>query len=151
MIACALTGHRELPPDFNANALYDMLEELIKSGCDTFYCGMAEGFDLLALECLLSLKKRYSFVVEACVPFPGQERRMSEYEKSRYRSFLPQCDRKTVLYERYVNGCYLARDRYMVDRADVVLAYCKKDKGGTAYTVRYAEEKGVRIIYSIEE
>ena len=33
----------------------------------------------------------------------------------------------------------------MVDRADILFAYCVKEKGGAAYTVRYAEEKGVPV------
>ena len=38
---CAITGHRELPVDFDKNALYDELENLVREGCDEFLCGMA--------------------------------------------------------------------------------------------------------------
>ena len=34
----------------------------------------------------------------------------------------------------------------MVDHADKVIAYLKKDTGGTASTVRYAEKKGIDVI-----
>ena len=40
-----------------------------------------------------------------------------------------------------------ARNRYMVDRADRVLAYLTAPQGGTYYTVRYAEKKGVPVQY----
>ena len=144
--SCALTGHRELPSDFNKNVLYDTLEELIQEGCDHFLCGMAAGFDLLALDCLVSLKQKYKFTIEACIPFEGQEKGFSFAEKWKYRTLIDWCDKKTVFFERYQNGCYLVRDRYMVDGADVVLAYCTRDTGGTAYTVRYAKEKNVPVI-----
>lgn len=142
---CALTGHRALPPDFDKNRLCDTLEELIKGGCDTFLCGMAEGFDLLALDCLADLRQKYKFFIEACIPFEGQELSFRDLEKARYRNLIQWCDRKTVLFESYQNGCYLVRDRYMVDCADFVLAYCTKSTGGTAYTVKYAKEKNIPV------
>lgn len=144
-LSCALTGHRTLPPDFDVNALYDRLELLIKGGCSTFLCGMAPGFDLRALRCLADLKAKYSFYIEACVPYEGYERRPGAVEG--YGELLTWCDRKTVLFPSYQNGCFLARDRYMVDCADVVLAYLTKRTGGTAYTVRYAEKKGVSVLF----
>ncbi|MDE5547534.1 MAG: DUF1273 domain-containing protein [Clostridia bacterium] len=144
---CALTGHRDLPETFDKNALYDKLEELIKDGCDTFLCGMAMGFDLTALDCLVSLKQKYKIFVEACIPFGGQEAHYPPKEKERYRALVQWCDKKAILFESYRNGCFLARDRYMVDGCDCVLAYCTRDTGGTAYTVNYAREKGVEVFY----
>ena len=38
------------------------------------------------------------------------------------------------------------RNRALVDGSDVVIAYLKHGKGGTAYTCRYAEKQGVRVI-----
>jgi len=144
---CALTGHRDLPDSFDRNALYDKLEELVKDGCDTFLCGMAVGFDLTALECLVHLKRKYKLFLEACIPFGGQESRYSEQEKERYRALIQWCDKKTVLFKGYRNGCFLVRDRYMVDCADCVFAYCTRATGGTAYTINYAREKGLEIFY----
>ena len=50
-----------------------------------------------------------------------------------------------ILQEKYEAGCLLARNRYMADRADVLLAYCERESGGTAYTVRYAQKHGVPV------
>lgn len=147
MMTCALTGHRKLPPDFDRNGLYDGLEELIKEGYDRFLCGMAAGFDLLALDCLVALQAKYRIYIEACVPFDGQENSFSIEEKRRYRELIQWCSVVRVLYPAYQNGCYLSRDRYMVDRADILFAYCVKETGGTAYTVRYARTKGVKVIF----
>ena len=46
-----------------------------------------------------------------------------------------------MLAEHYFRGCMQQRDKYMADRADVLIAYCKKDVGGTAYTVHYFKKK----------
>ncbi len=143
---CALTGHRDLPSDFDKNALYDLFEDLLKRGCDCFLCGMAQGFDLAALGVLVDLKRKYRFTAEACIPYEGHERGFAPAEKRKLRELLPWCDRKTVLFGSYQKGCFLARDRYMVDCADAVVAYCRRETGGTAYTVRYAEKKGKEVI-----
>jgi len=39
------------------------------------------------------------------------------------------------------------RNRYMVDRSAVCLAYLKTSRGGTYNTVTYAEKNGVPVIY----
>ena len=142
---CALTGHRDLPENFDVNKLYDLLEQTILDGYDTFYCGMARGFDLLALDCLVSLGRKYHLKLIACIPYIGQERSFPQEEKERYQKLLEWCDEKKVLNAYYFNGCCQIRDRYMVDEADLVVAYCTKDKGGTAYTVSYADKQGKEI------
>ena len=52
-----------------------------------------------------------------------------------------KADEKIYLAKDYYKGCMLTRDRFMADKADVMIAYCKKDTGGTAYTVRYFKKK----------
>ncbi len=143
---CALTGHRVLEADFDKNALYDRLEELVKAGYDYFLCGMAQGFDLLALEYLVALKQKYPVQIEACIPFAGQEKKYPEEERKKYKLLREWCDRSVVLFPSYAAGVYLARDRYMVDSCDTVLAYCRREKGGTYYTVTYAERKGIPVV-----
>ena len=144
---CALTGHRKLPADFDKNALIDCLEERILSGTDYFLCGMAQGFDLLALECLLYLRKKYKFEIEACVPYVGQELSFEAAERKRYKEFLELCDKKIVIFDSYRQGCFLARDRYMVNCADELVAYCKRETGGTAYTVREAKKQKIPVYF----
>lgn len=146
MSACALTGHRMLPDVYDVNRIYDKLEELILGGVDEFYCGMAYGFDLLALSCLVDLRRKHPIRLVACIPYVGQEEHFSGNDRLRYRNLLALCDEKNVLYDHFVSGCFLARDRYMVDRSDVVLAYCVKETGGTAYTVKYAESKNLPVV-----
>ena len=146
--SCALTGHRQLPSNFDHKVLFDELETLIKEGCTSFFCGMALGFDLLALQLLVELKERYPVYIEACVPFKGQENTFPEKERKLYRDLIQRCDVVTLLSDSYKNGCYLARNRYMVDCSDLLFAYCTKSAGGAAYTVRYATSTGKRVIFT---
>ncbi|MBO5481462.1 MAG: DUF1273 family protein [Clostridia bacterium] len=139
---CAFTGHRNLDADFSKSALKKQVEKMIKKGVDTFLCGMAVGFDMLAAETVLALKKKYPNVkLIACIPCYGQERFFSEEDKKRYAVLVQNADEKTVLAERYYKGCMQKRDIYMADRADTMLAYCKRETGGAAFTVRYFQRK----------
>lgn len=147
--SCALTGHRVLPANFDEKKLSEELESLIKEGYTYFYCGMAEGFDLIALKALIDLKKHYSIKIEACVPHRGQENHFSAEMKTLYRSLFSQCDETSVFFEKYTEGCFLICNRYMVDKSDCIYAYCTRNTGGTAYTVRYAESKGKKIVRAL--
>jgi uncharacterized phage-like protein YoqJ len=136
--SCAFTGHRQLDKEFSPQKLWTEIETLIQKGVLSFYNGMAMGFDLLAAECVLLLKKKYPQIrLIACIPCYGQERYFSEEDKARYIHLLKVADEKVVLSENYYKWCMQVRDQYMVDHADILLAYCKKETGGAAYTVRY--------------
>ena len=51
-----------------------------------------------------------------------------------------------MLSPYYYDGCMQARDRFLVDNADVVVSFLRRKSGGTYYTVNYAATKGVKII-----
>lgn len=134
---CAFTGHRTLEKDFSKKALKEAIVSVIQEGAELFYCGMAVGFDLCAAELVLSLKKKYPHIrLIACVPCLGQEKYFSKTDQKRYVSALKNADEQVVLADGYFNGCMLKRDKYMAERADVLITYCKRETGGTAYTVR---------------
>ncbi len=134
---CVFTGHRILEADFNKRTLIKVIKNALKSGVLTYYSGMAAGFDLLATEILLSFKKEYpSLRLIACIPCEEQDKYFSAEEKRRYLDALALADEKIVLSPHYYNGCMHVRNKYMVERADCMIAYCKHPTGGTAYTVK---------------
>ena len=147
MQSCAITGHRVLKKDFTEDYVREKILELIMDGTDTFYFGMAVGFDMVCAEILCSMKEDCGLRLVACIPCGDQSENFSFAEKRRYRKILEQCDEVVVLHEKYVDGCMLERNRYMVDRSDVVLAYLHSDRGGTYYTVRYAKRKRKDIVF----
>ena len=136
--ACVFTGHRELSPSFKESALKKEVKNLIKQGVTTFYNGGAMGFDLIAAECVLALKKKNPNVkLIVCVPCSNQDKKFSADDKKRYAKILQDCDEKILLAEHYFRGCMQVRNRYMVDRAAHMIAHFYKDTGGTAFTVNY--------------
>ena len=144
---CAFTGHRTLEENFDYNALKEEILKLISCGADTFYCGFAVGFDLTCAECVIELKNKFDLKLVACIPCANQQKYFSKENKLRYNRALKECDKKIVLASGYFNGCMQARDRFMADGADVILAYLKRSAGGTYYTVNYAKKKGKKIIF----
>ncbi len=143
---CCVSGHRN-EDGLDYSLLERVLKNLIKNGCTRFLCGMARGFDLAAAESLLSLREKYpSLTVVACVPCPGQSDKFSSKDRERYLKVLERCDERIVLSDKYYAGCMHARDRFMVDNADTLVCFLRHKKGGTYYTYKYAEKKGLKII-----
>lgn len=146
---CALTGHRTLGKDFSVEKLKTVLSDLVeKENITSFYCGMAMGFDLTACEILLKMKESNpSLKVVACIPCPEQAKYYPPHIGEKYRQLVALCDERVVLSPQYTVACMHIRNHYMVNHARFLVAYCTRDKGGTAYTVRYAIKNGVPIIY----
>ena len=147
---CVFTGHRELDKDFSLRKLKKEIKNLIEKGVDTFLNGVAMGFDLLSAETVLSLKKKYPFIkLVACIPCYNQEKYYTETDKKRYINVLKSADETVYVSENYYKGCMLKRDKYMVERADVMITYLRKSVGGTAFTVNtFQKEKPFsEIIY----
>ena len=63
----------------------------------------------------------------------------------RYRGLLDECDRLTIVQQKYDRECMLRRDRYMVDRAQMLLAVYNGMPGGTRYTIAYAMSRGAAV------
>lgn len=146
--ACVFTGHRELGEELSRAKVKKAILEYAEKGVTVFYNGVAKGFDLLAAEEVLKLKKKRQIKLIACVPYYGQERGYSEADKARYRAILKKADEVVILSEEYYMGCLLRRNDYMVERADCMIAYLCKESGGTAYTVRkFRKQKGENVLY----
>ena len=138
----AFTGHRFLQDDIHAEKIQTAVETLIQNGAELFYNGGAMGFDLLSAEAVLSLKEKYPFIkLIVCIPCDKQDKYYSDEDKERYKAVLAGADEIISVSQTYFRGCMQKRDRFMADKADVLVAYCKKETGGTAYTVHYFEKK----------
>lgn len=143
---CAFTGHRQMEDNFDAARFEEVLTAYIQEGYVTFLCGMAVGFDMLAAELVLKLKKTYpQLKLIACIPCDCQSKYFRAEQKARYESILQSCEEVRVLSPRYYKGCMQARDRYMVDNCDLLVAYKRVNEGGTYYTLNYALSLNKRI------
>ena len=70
--ACAVTGHRVLGAEFSRDRLRAALRSFAEGGVRTFFCGMAQGFDLACADEILSLRSEMPLRLIACVPCADQ-------------------------------------------------------------------------------
>lgn len=117
--------------------LFDVTQLLIEQGATTFYLGGYGAFDSLAASVLRKQKKRYSHIELILVlAYLNTGRGVSSYDSMVYPP-LETVPRRFAISHR---------NRWMVEAADVVVAYVLHDWGGAATTLRYAKQKDRRII-----
>lgn len=158
-IACAITGHRpkSFPWKYNETApdcvllketLAAQIRLLADSGVTDWLSGMALGVDLWCAQIVLSLKEKNPALRLHCIlPREGQEVKWPKAEQEQYHSILKRADEVVYVSRDYHPDCMLERNRYMVDRASILLAvYNGTYRSGTAMTVRYAKEQGTKIM-----
>lgn len=142
----AFTGHRTYCGQADA-LLGRLLEQLYGRGFRTFLSGMAVGFDLAAAEAVAALRVRHPDVrLVAVVPFRGQECRFRSADRMRWERIVAGADAVEFLAEGYHPGCYAVRNRHLVARASLVVAWYDGSPGGTQYTVREALRGGRELI-----
>ena len=144
---CCVTGHRDIPAEL-ADRIRELLRQeilqAIGDGYTHFISGFAAGADLLFAEILAELKEAYPITLEAAIPYPG---RMKTPDKT-FQRLIRCCDTVRIHSEVYFKGCYMRRNRYMVDQSQRVIAvYDGRPYGGTAATVRYASRKEVHMVW----
>lgn len=102
---------------------------------------------MYAAEIVLDLKAKYpQITLEAAVPCESQADKWPVKLQRRYHAILSRCDTKTLIQSQYTNDCMQKRNRYMVDKADMVIAVWNGSPSGTGKTVAYAKEQGKPVL-----
>jgi uncharacterized phage-like protein YoqJ len=149
MKACCFTGHRDLPKG-EAEQLTEKAKALIllliQEGFTEFRVGGAVGFDMIMAELLLRLRdeKKQEIWIISVIPFPSWRAKWSSEEIRRQNVILEKSDEVIFVRQHYCQGIYMIRNRALADGAQVCIAYCNRPKCGTAWTVRYAKQNGLR-------
>ena len=146
---CCFTGHRKIPPSEYkciAERLQKRIINFIENGVIYFGAGGALGFDTLAALCVIELKKQYPRIrLILVLPCPEQTKGWSETDKYTYSQIYNKSDKVIYTAKKYYGGCMQKRNRHLVDNSDYCICYLTDSKGGTAYTVNYADKKGLKI------
>ena len=147
------TGHRELPDALSAEyreLIRDTdlaLKRVYEAGARDFYTGGAAGFDQIAGELVLRLKKKDPSVrLHVLLPYAGYTGKLNHAERLRRQTLLDGADEVRPIFSRYFRGCFLQRDRALVDQAESCIAYLRKAPSGTAWTVSFARQKGIPVV-----
>ncbi len=147
--SCCFTGHRQIPIAHRI-----MLEartarivaQLAAKGVNRFYTGGARGFDTLAARTVLAVRRNNPAVKLILVlPCRDQTRGWTDADIAAYQAIKQAADEVVCLSEEYTDTCMQQRNRYLVEHSDCCVCYMTRLFGGTAYTVRYAEKRGLII------
>ena len=148
------TGHRDLPPRSTAayRRLVSNTEAAIRRaferGARRFYCGGAEGFDLLAGQLVLLTQARHLDIhLILLLPYTGFGEGFSAANKAELARQKKAAEEVLYLSNHYFPGCMAIRNRQLVEDADLCIAYLTRSPSGTAQTVGFAREKGIEVIY----
>lgn len=116
--------------------------------CEDLYFGAggALGFDTLAAQRVLRLRKSYPQIKLILVlPCISQADRWAPEDVRTYREIMKQADKVVYTSQDYSPGCMFKRNRHLVDHSSVCICYLTKGSGGTAHTVEYARERRLEI------
>lgn len=157
------TGHRSLPAGDGLRQMMARVDALIAAaysrGYRIFIAGGAVGFDTLAACRVIVAKKRLPDIrLRLALPCRNQtEKWIKTDDIALYKHILGFAEKVDYITDFYTSTCMLERNRFMVDRSALCIAYCTKQKGGSAYTVNYAKKEGLGVInigqdnYSVSE
>lgn len=152
---CCFTGHRNIPQNQFENIAIrterTIRKLIITSGMQYFCVGGALGFDTLAAQILFRLREaEFPWIkVILIYPFEGFTSCWTDDQKKIYSGMLSQYDKCVCVSHVPSREAYLTRDRYMIGGSSHCIAYCTRDTGGTAYTIRYAHNKGGVSIHNV--
>lgn len=149
-MTCCFTGHRQILekdlPRVQRN-LEQTIIKLYERGVVYYGAGGALGFDTLAAETVLRFRKNYPKLrLILVLPCIDQTRDWKAEDVAKYEEIRQRADKVVYTGENYTRGCMHERNRHLVKFSSVCVCYQTRNNGGTAYTVHYAQDKGLHII-----
>ena len=147
---CCFTGHRKIPHGsipLVTEKLNENIVKLIKKGYRYFGAGGAIGFDTIAAGCVIELKKIYPDIrLILVLPCISQADGWHERDRQLYRKIKEQADKVVYISREYTSTCMHLRNRHLINHSSACICYLTEPSGGTAYTVKYAEQLGRKVI-----
>ncbi len=148
---CCFTGHRKIP----VNRITEMKKSIISEvnkliAQDVIYYGTggALGFDTIAAQTILEMKKDYPQIkLILIIPCKNQADNWNYEDRILYEDIKNRADKVVYLADNYEQGCMLKRNIHMVNNSKyVIAAWDGRKQGGTYYTLKYAQELNRNII-----
>ena len=105
-----------------------------------FYIGRNGDFDTIAASIIKRARREPDFgnsALSLVLPYPVKD---IEYYEQYYDNITLPIDKKV-----HFKNAITARNKWMVDRCDLLIAYVEADHGGAYTAMQYAEKKGVPI------
>ena len=135
-MTCTFFGHADAPESIRA-ALFETIVLLINEGVDTFYVGTHGNFDRIVSGELLRAKMQFPHVI--CLSVLAYLRNQNN---SKLETLFPE--EAATAPARFA---ICRRNQFMLKKADIVVAYIRRQTGGAVKFVLEATRRGLRVIY----
>ncbi len=130
-------GHRDVQDSNKVRGwLCSKVEQLIERGANTFYLGGYGEFDSIAASVVKKLKEKHPYIESILVTPYLNHTYACSYDASIYPP-LENVPKRFAIPRR---------NEWMVDNADVLIAYVTRDFGGAYKVLTYAERKKKEVI-----
>ena len=138
-------GHTQFTPTTDCfNRIISFLTERVGDNPADIYLGGYGAFDLFAYDCCKKYKERNPKVLLWYItPYMPSEDRQEYFkaQRKRYDGIIyPEIEEKPKKF------AISYRNKWMVDKADWVIAYVMRTWGGAYSTYQYAKKKGKEVL-----
>lgn len=152
MTTCTFLGHREVYQSSIAMRLEGEIEKLLQTDNEFIFLNGDRGqFDRMCVGAVQAAKRRYtekSITLVLVLPYMSNRINANkEYYQFYYGIIIIPEEADTAHYKAAIQ----IRNRWMVDRADIVLSYICREYGGAFTAVRYAKRLGKPVINLADE
>lgn len=138
-------GHRSTYSQNLSAQLRQILSALVQKEPEVlFYTGGMGNFDELAASIIRQLQREHPYIHLALV-LPYMTNRINtdrEYYEKQFDEIILPLDSKSVHYKSAIT----LRNRWMIDHADIIIAYVNRNFGGAFTTLQYALKKKKPVI-----
>lgn len=136
---CTFFGHRDAPSTLEESLKETVIRLIEQEKADVFYVGNQGNFDGMVRRVLKALQKVYPHIRYAVVLayMPTEKDKEQDFSDTLFPDGLETVPRRAAI---------VARNRWMVEKAQYVIAYINVPFGGAADAVALAEKKGKTVI-----
>ena len=144
----SMFGHRKINRHYEVEAI---LEEIITDlvtdkNYVKFLVGRDGEFDLLAASAVCQVKRKKGFKNSSLIlVLPCATKHFLDNEKS-YLEYYDDVEIFSRSEEKHIREAFRFRNKYMVDRSDMVICYAERNKDDAFLAKKYAERSGKEVV-----
>ncbi|MEG1886552.1 MAG: DUF1273 domain-containing protein [Oscillospiraceae bacterium] len=147
MLICTFTGHREVYLSGINAKITDSINDFLKKDTSfIFYTGGMGEFDVMCSAAVSTAKKEHrELEIKLVLVMPYMSNRLNT-GKDYYKSYYDDIIIPEELQGEHYKSIITRRNRWMIDQADLVLAYVRRDFGGAFSALKYANKLKKEVI-----
>ena len=138
MSTCTFFGHRDCPASIKPKLCEILIDLIENKGVNNFYVGNNGNFDNIVYNMLCEIKKQYPYINYNIVLAYLPNNKSYNFENTIYPEGIETVPKRFAIDYR---------NKFMLDKADFVIAYVTHSWGGASKFVDLAVKKQKQVIY----